>query len=200
MQILSVSARFKETNFLQRKKDSIMKLKTLAASLILFLVGFQSVFALEADDQRKFEKYMKMGLPELTDVAAKKLKEKYPAENWKEWHFPRYAKADKTIKTSYRIAVKEPELLGTANISDKQHVIPCYCTCQNFGHDNLLYCFLKDGVIGGKFDDHGSQCGICMRQAFLAFLWADLGASHAEIILGMEQKFAPLIKAHKKGK
>ena len=34
----------------------------------------------------------------------------------------------------------------------------------------------------------------------LAFLWQDLGATHEEIIAGMEKKFSRLIKLHEEGK
>ncbi len=95
------------------------------------------------------------------------------------------------------IAVKEPRLLGEANIGDTSKVIPCYCTCDNFGHENLLYCFFKDGDPAGEFDEHGSMCTICMRQAFLAFLWSELGAGHAAIMKGMEKQFAPIVERFK---
>jgi hypothetical protein len=152
--------------------------------------------ALDARAQKQFSRYMDMTMAELTDAAEKKLTEKYPHEDWSSWNFPDYVNADKTIETSYRIAVKEPRLLGLANLNDKKQVIPCYCSCKSFGHANLLHCFLKDGKLDDEFDEHGSQCGVCMRQAFLAFLWSGLGASHQDIIKGMEQKFAPLIERH----
>lgn len=156
--------------------------------------------ALDAPAQREFDRTMNMSMDELTAAAADLLARKYPDEQWGNWHFPDYVFTDQTTATSYKIAVKEPRLLGLANLDDKHQVIPCYCTCQHFGHANLLYCFLKDGRPGGEFDEHGSQCDVCMRQAFLAFLWDSLGASHAEIIQGMEKKFAPLIERYQKGK
>jgi hypothetical protein len=58
------------------------------------------------------------------------------------------------------------------------------------GHKNLLYCFWKDGIPRGEFDDHASNCNICYGQAMLAFLWNDLGATHEEIIKGMEKKYS----------
>lgn len=161
---------------------------------VMIMLSTGTANALDAKAQQEFSWYMDMTLPVLTDAADKKLAEKYPDEDWSSWNFPDYAVADKIIETSYRVASKEPEILGLANIRNKKQVFPCYCTCQNFGHANLLYCFWQDGKPGGEFDEHGSQCDICMHQAFLAFLWTELGASHLEIINGMEQKFAALIK------
>jgi len=80
------------------------------------------------------------------------------------------------------VAVKNPGLMGEVNVKDRQHVIPCYCFCSRMEHDNLLYCFWKNGQVGEGFDAHGSECNVCVRQVLLAFLWNDLGATHAEII------------------
>jgi hypothetical protein len=167
---------------------------------IMVLGAIGSASALDVEGEKAFSHYMDMRLADLTDATAEQLAAKYPNEDWASWGFPDYVVADKTVEISYRVAVKEPELLGRANVSDKQFVIPCYCTCQRFGHANLLYCFWKDGRAGGEFDEHGSQCAVCMRQAFLAFLWSELGASHQEIMTGMEKKFAPLIKMQQEGK
>jgi len=175
-------------------------LYTLAALGLILLLCAGPALALSAEAQVEFDRIMAMSLVELTEASATLLDQKYPDEDWDKWHFPDYVFGDQTIETSYKVAVKEPELLGMANVSDQSQVIPCYCTCESFGHENLLYCFWKDGVVGGEFDEHGSQCGVCMRQAFLAFLWADLGATHAEIMQGMRTKFAPLLKMQEEGK
>jgi len=174
------------------------RLTSMLLSVLLICVSAVStVMALDGAALEKFSQYMDMSLEELADAAARKLHEKYPGEDWSSWSFPNYVHTDKIVETSYHIAVKEPEMLGMANVAEEEKVIPCYCTCQKFGHDNLLYCFWKDGRVGGAFDEHGSQCDVCMRQAFLAFLWSELGATHEEIIAGMKTKFAPLIKMRK---
>jgi len=178
-----------------------MMRKALLLGLIIGLVfGSGPALALDSAQQAKFDHIMDLPMAELSAQARALLNQKYPEEDWGKWHFPDYVTADKTTEASYRIAAVEPALLGIANVSDKKFVVPCYCTCERFGHANLLACFWKDGIHGGAFDEHGSQCPVCMRQAFLAFLWADLGASHEEIIQGMEKKFAPLIRMHEEGK
>lgn len=173
---------------------------TLLLGLMLFVLSTATTMALDKAAQEQFDQYMDMNLRGLADVSAQKLTEKYPDEDWAKWHFPDYVYTDAVVETSYKVAVKAPEILGMANISDEGQVVPCYCTCQEFGHDNLLYCFWKNGQVNGEFDEHGSQCAVCMRQALLAFLWAGLGATHAEIMEGMQMKFAPLIKMKQEGK
>lgn len=105
------------------------------------------------------------------------------------------------MEVGYKIAVKEPALLGNPDIAVKGSdlSIPCYCFCDAMGHKNLLYCFWKEGKVGGEFDDHGANCNICVGQAMLAFLWKNLGATEQEILKGMERKFERLLKERERG-
>ncbi len=57
------------------------------------------------------------------------------------------------------------------------------------GHKNLSYCFLKNGVFEGKFDDHASECNICVAQAMMAFLWEDIGATEPEMQKAMKEVY-----------
>jgi len=57
------------------------------------------------------------------------------------------------------------------------------------GHKNLSYCFLEKGVADGKFDDHASDCNICVAQAMMAFLWAEIGATDAEMQKAMKEAY-----------
>ncbi len=137
-----------------------------------------------------------MSLEKLGESTAKIFNEKHPQVDWAPYNFPDYVYKDQETEYAYKVAVKHHPLLGIVNVSDEDVVIPCYCTCDSFGHDNLLYCFYKDGDPGNGFDNHGAQCAVCIRQALLAFLWDDLGATHAEIMAGMKKKFAPLIEKY----
>lgn len=139
---------------------------------------------------------MTKSLNQLSLAAAKVLRETYPDESWEDYQFPHYVYNDLETEVAYKVAVKNHRLLGIANIRNEEIVIPCYCTCDTFGHDNLLYCFFKNGVPKEGFDEHGAQCAVCLRQALLAFLWSDLGASHDEIMAGMKEVFAELIEMY----
>jgi len=165
----------------------------LAAST---LCAATPAFALEGAAAERFGAVMEMTLEELGAAAAELLAATYPQEDWDAYGFPGYVHADRATEAAYKVAVKRPALLGTANVQDEARVVPCYCTCDTFGHDNLLYCFFAKGDPGGDFDEHGAQCAVCIRQALLAYLWDDLGASHDEIMGGMRTKFAPLIERY----
>lgn len=168
--------------------------------VVLFTFSFGNAQALDAEQQGKFDRILTMSMEELTQNSQELLAVKYPEENWDQYDFPTFVYTSDAVETGYKIAVKEPQLLGNVNSSDKQVVIPCYCFCQAMGHKNLLHCFWKKGRVGKEFDDHAASCNICYSQAMLAFLWQDLGASHDKIIAGMEKKFARLIKLHEEGK
>lgn len=172
--------------------------KSLGALMVLFLVFIFAgpAFSLDAEEEAKFDAIMAMTLDELGEASASLLASKYPETDWGSYEFPDYVFVDQATEMAYKIAVKRPRLLGLANIQDEAAVVPCYCTCDQFGHDNLLYCFYKDGDLTGDFDEHGSQCAVCVRQALLTYLWDDLGATHAEIMEGMKKKFKPLIEKY----
>lgn len=158
-------------------------------------------YALAMDEQQvqRFEQIRRMDMAQLSSAAEELLEQKYPDENWDQYDFPSFVYTSDSVEIGYMIAAKESQLLGEANVSGKDMVIPCYCFCDGMGHKNLLYCFWKDGTPGGKFDDHAASCNICYGQAMLAFLWNDLGATHDEIIVGMEKKFSRLVKMREKG-
>jgi len=156
--------------------------------------------AMTPDQQTRFDQVLNMSMVELTETAQHLLDQKYPDEDWDSYDFPAFVYTSDAVETGYKIAVKEPTLLGRSNLKDKQTVIPCYCFCDRMGHDNLLYCFFKEGKREVGYDDHASGCNICYGQAMQAFLWNDLGATHGEIIAGMEKKYARLIQMKKDGK
>lgn len=59
--------------------------------------------------------------------------------------------------------------------------IYCYCHCQdNFGHKSLLTCFV---------DRHGSQCGVCMDEALMAYELHKKGYDTEEIVSRIDSTF-----------
>jgi len=73
---------------------------------------------------------------------------------------------------SYQVAKEIPQVL------DKVY---CYCRCQdNHGHKSLLTCFV---------DRHGSQCGICMDEALMAYDLHKKGYSTEEIVSKIDSTF-----------
>lgn len=171
-----------------------------ARILVLLAAGFMLLappaFSLDARQEAEFERIRNLKMTELTRESAALLERKYPGEEWERYDFPAFVFSSDAVEIGYRIAVKEPALLGNADIAVKGSdlSIPCYCFCDAMGHKNLLYCFWKEGTPGGEFDDHAAGCNICVGQAMLAFLWKDLGASDEEILKGMEKKFERLLQ------
>lgn len=153
-----------------------------------------SATAMDAQQQQEFDRIAGLKMAELTKESAALLEKKYPIEDWDKWRFPSYVFTNESVEVGYKIAVKEPELLGNPDIAVKEQGIPCYCFCDAMGHKSLLHCFWKKGEVGKKFDDHAAGCNICYGQAMLAFLWKNLGASDQEILKGMEKKFGHLTR------
>jgi hypothetical protein len=148
----------------------------LAFVLVLAILFEGTAFAL--DREKDFREIGKMDLKALASRAKVGLEKKYPGENWGKYNFPKFVYISEPVQVAYKIAVKRPELLAT---------FPCYCFCEQMGHKNLSYCFLKKGVVEGKFDDHASGCNICVAQAMMAFLWDEIGATEAEMQKAMKE-------------
>jgi len=56
---------------------------------------------------------------------------------------------------------------------------PCYCHCdRSQGHTSLLDCFAGA---------HGSQCGVCMREAIYSYEQSHKGKTAAQIRAGIER-------------
>jgi len=154
------------------------RMAILSSTLILFIL-FQGP-VLSADKEKEFKEIGKMDLKELASRAKTVLDKKYPGENWEKYKFPKFVYISNAVQAGYKIATKNPELLAKFS---------CYCFCESMGHKNLSYCFLEKGVADGKFDDHASDCNICVAQAMMAFLWAEIGATDAEMQKAMKEVY-----------
>ncbi|MCR4403791.1 MAG: PCYCGC domain-containing protein [Candidatus Acetothermia bacterium] len=89
---------------------------------------------------------------------------------------PDYARRDNYTLASYMTALAMPRAL--------EH-IPCYCSCDAAGHENLADCFLE----GKGFTAHGANCGICKVEAAKAAELLLKGASIKEARALIEQQF-----------
>jgi len=79
---------------------------------------------------------------------------------------PRLFARNPYVSRTYEIAKEIPGVL------DK---VFCYCYCEmnpRFKHKSLLTCFT---------DDHGANCGICMRQAMDSYQMSKAGKTPGEI-------------------
>ena len=132
---------------------------------LLFL--FMADSALASNQEKEIQDLAKMNLKELTARSQTLMAKKYPGEDWGKYKFPKFVYINDSVQTGYKIAVKEHQLLTH---------FTCYCFCEEMGHKNLSYCFLKKGILG-KFDNHASNCNVCNAQAMHAFLFNDLGVT-----------------------
>lgn len=79
------------------------------------------------------------------------------------------------VQEAYLFAVERPDVLMW---------VPCYCGCGGHsGHKSARECFVKRGSAGGQiqFDEHGSQCDICVGIALDAKRMVEEGRSLREI-------------------
>ncbi len=75
------------------------------------------------------------------------------------------------VQEAYLFAVERPDVLMW---------IPCYCGCGGHsGHKSSRDCFVKRGSTPGhiQFDEHGSQCDICVGIALDAKRMSEEGRS-----------------------
>jgi len=75
------------------------------------------------------------------------------------------------VQEAYLFAVERPDVLMW---------IPCYCGCGGHsGHKSSRDCFVKGGNTPGQlqFDEHGSQCDICVGIALDAKRMSEEGRS-----------------------
>lgn len=139
---------------------TVMKFMLLG---LLFL--FMTPIVLASNQEKEIQALLKMNLKELTARSMPLVAKKYPGERWTKYNFPKYVYINDSVLVGYKIAVKEPKLLAN---------FPCYCFCEEMGHKNLSYCFLKQGTLG-KFDNHAANCNVCNAQTMHAFLLNELG-------------------------
>jgi hypothetical protein len=158
-------------------------MKVLKIALLIVVLVLSVLFegtAFSSDRVKEIKDIGKMDLKELTSRSKVALDKKYPEENWEKYKFPKFVYISNAVQAGYKIAIKNPELLAKFS---------CYCFCEGMGHKNLSYCFLEKGVADGKFDDHASDCNICVAQAMMAFLWAEIGATDAEMQKAMKEAY-----------
>jgi hypothetical protein len=88
---------------------------------------------------------------------------------------PHYVQsAEARVQQAYQFAVANPEPM-------KQ--LPCYCGCGPIGHKNLYDCYVEgvnaDGLLA--FDQHASNCGICVDITHDAMRMLRQGQSASEM-------------------
>lgn len=137
-------------------------LLTVLVSVSLFAPGI--AFCLDEQRQMEFDRIFKLNIADLTREAALLLNKKYPDEDWNAYRFPSFVFTSEPVEVGYKIAAKEPQSLGGTEIAVKEQRLPCYCSCEAFGHKSLLHCFWQAGKVGGEI--RRPRCRLCY------LLWA----------------------------
>jgi hypothetical protein len=85
---------------------------------------------------------------------------------------PDYVMAgDPGVQMAYQFAVARPDVMKW---------MVCYCGCgDHSGHKSALNCFVKAG--GAQFDEHGSNCDVCVGIALDAMTMTEEGRSLREM-------------------
>ena len=65
---------------------------------------------------------------------------------------PGYAYSSPITLKAYEYTALNPQIIDQ---------VPCYCGCGGLGHESLLNCFMTDD---GEYDNHASQCDICVGE------------------------------------
>jgi hypothetical protein len=154
--------------------------KMFLSFFVLVLLCVWAAPASAVDQEKEFQAISKMHFKELAERSKAVLEKKYPGEQWEKYKFPKYVYINDAVLASYKIAVKEPDLLAK---------IHCYCFCEEMGHKNLAYCFLKHGVIG-QFEEHASGCNTCDAEAMQVFLWNELGVPTARMLQRLKEIYS----------
>jgi hypothetical protein len=77
---------------------------------------------------------------------------------------------DVVVQNAYLLASRVKKIL---------YQQPCYCHCdRSQGHTSLLDCFASK---------HGSECGVCMREAIYSYEQSHKGKTAAQIRAGIER-------------
>ncbi|MDO9518042.1 MAG: PCYCGC motif-containing (lipo)protein [Methanosarcinaceae archaeon] len=67
-------------------------------------------------------------------------------------NLPGYAYSSPITLKAYEYTALNPQIIDQ---------VPCYCGCGGLGHESLLNCFMTDD---GEYDNHASQCDICVGE------------------------------------
>ncbi len=150
----------------------VLHFNRLILIFLLLLISLPAL-ALTAKQEEEVGRIGSLRVEELAKRVQSRLETKYPHENWDAYHFPPYVYTSKPVEMAYKVATKKPQLLRK---------VKCLCYCEEAkGHENLLYCFYKGGVVRGGFDPHAVGCSLCYTQTLLAFMWSEIGVPGEEI-------------------
>ena len=94
------------------------------------------------------------------------------------------------VTAAYEFAAEHPEILS---------YVPCFCGCENAGHEGNHDCFVKARNENGDviaWDEHGVECTVCIDVANRSRQLYSSGASVTDIRSAIEKEFGPVYMGH----
>jgi hypothetical protein len=88
------------------------------------------------------------------------------------------------IRAAYTFAAEHPEVLS---------FVPCFCGCEAAGHKGNHDCFVRERAANGDvvaWDEHGTECTVCIDVATRARQLFAEGKSVADIRATVEKDYA----------
>ena len=89
------------------------------------------------------------------------------------------------VQEVFEFAARHPEVLS---------YVPCYCGCEQLGHQGNHDCFVKSRDAKGdvtEWEPHGVECAVCIDVATRSRQLLNSGASAADIRAAIEKEFVP---------
>ena len=89
------------------------------------------------------------------------------------------------VTAAYQFAAEHPEVLS---------YVPCFCGCQQGGHNGNHDCFVRSRAANGdvlEWEEHGVECAVCIDVATRSRQMHASGASVRDIRATVEKEFAP---------
>jgi len=100
------------------------------------------------------------------------------------------ARPVEVVTAAYEFAAAHPEILS---------YVPCFCGCENAGHEGSHDCFVRARNENGdvtEWDEHGVECTVCIDVANRSRQLHTSGASLTDIRSVIEKEFAAVYPSH----
>jgi len=95
-------------------------------------------------------------------------------------------RSPEVVTAAYQFAAEHPEITS---------YVPCFCGCENAGHEGNTDCFVKQRDANGDviaWEEHGLDCAVCIDVATVARQMYSSGASVRDIRAAVDKQFGPL--------
>lgn len=107
----------------------------------------------------------------------------YPPIPFQGYQAPR---SNEVVTSAYQFAAEHPEILS---------YVPCFCGCEQSGHEGNTDCFVKSRAANGdvlEWDEHGVDCAVCIDVANRSRQMHAAGASVRDIRGAVDKEFGLL--------